>query len=52
MRVLQCDGPMFNQVWAEQFGEHRLARSAIESPGFGRKGEDARFMVEVTAYRG
>jgi 2-iminobutanoate/2-iminopropanoate deaminase len=32
MGALQCDGPMFNQVWAEQFGEHRLARSAIESP--------------------
>jgi 2-iminobutanoate/2-iminopropanoate deaminase len=52
MRALQRDRPMFNQVWAEQFGEHQPARSAIESPDFGRKGEDARFMVEVTAYRG
>jgi 2-iminobutanoate/2-iminopropanoate deaminase len=52
MRALQRDRPMFNQVWAEQFGQHQPARSAIESPGFGRTGEDARFMVEVTAYRG
>lgn len=52
MRALQRDRPIFNQVWAEQFGEHRPARSAIESPDFGRKGENARFMIEVTAYRG
>jgi 2-iminobutanoate/2-iminopropanoate deaminase len=52
MRALQLDRPVFNQVWAEQFGEHRPARTAIESPDFGRTGEDARFMVDVIAYRG
>jgi 2-iminobutanoate/2-iminopropanoate deaminase len=52
MRALQRDRPVFNQVWAEQFVEHRPARSAIESPDFGRTGEDARFMVDVIAYRG
>jgi 2-iminobutanoate/2-iminopropanoate deaminase len=51
MRNLQQDRPVFNQVWAERFGEHRPARSAIESPAFGRAGEDARFMIEVAAYR-
>jgi hypothetical protein len=34
------------------FGEHRPARSAIEAADFGRKGENARFMVEVVAFRG
>lgn len=52
MRALQRDRPMFNQVWAERFGEHRPARSAIEATDFGRKGENARFMVEAVAYRG
>ena len=52
MRGLQRDRPVFNQVWAERFGEHRPARSAIESTDFGRPGENARFMIEVTAYRG
>ena len=52
MRDLQRDRPVFNQVWAERFGDHRPARSAIESPAFGRPGENARFMIEVTAYRG
>ncbi len=52
MRDLQRDRPVFNQVWAQQFGEHRPARSAIEASDFGRKGENARFMVEVTAFRG
>ena len=52
MRALQRDRPVFNKVWAEQFGEHRPARSAIEASDFGRAGENARFMVEVTAYRG
>jgi 2-iminobutanoate/2-iminopropanoate deaminase len=50
MRALQRDRPVFNEVWAEQFGDHRPARSAIESPDFGRKGENARFMVEATAF--
>ncbi len=52
MRALQRDRPVFNQVWAERFGDHRPARSAIEASDFGRKGESARFMVEVVAYRG
>lgn len=50
MRALQDDRPVFNQVWAERFGEHRPARSAIEASDFGRAGENARFMVEVVAY--
>ena len=32
MRELQRDRPVFNQVWAERFGDHRPARSAIQSP--------------------
>ena len=49
MRELQRDRPLFNQVWAEHFGEHRPARSAVQAADFGRPGENARFMVEVTA---
>ena len=52
MLDLQRDQPVFNQVWAERFGDHRPARSAIQAPDFGRKGENARFMIEVTAYHG
>lgn len=52
MRALQRDRPLFNQVWVEHFGEHRPARAAIEASDFGRPDENARFMVEVTAYRG
>ena len=52
MRALQDDRPVFNQVWAERFGEHRPARSAIEATDFGRSGENARFMIEVVAHRG
>ncbi len=52
MRALQRDRPVFNQVWAERFGDHRPARSAIESSDFGRRGENARYLIEVTAYRG
>jgi 2-iminobutanoate/2-iminopropanoate deaminase len=52
MRELQRDRPAFNKVWAERFGEHRPARSAIQSDQFGRKGENARYMIEATAYRG
>jgi 2-iminobutanoate/2-iminopropanoate deaminase len=52
MRNLQRDRPVFNEVWAQWFGEHRPARSAIESSAFGRPGENARFMVGVAAYRG
>ena len=52
MKNLQRDRPVFNEVWAERFGDHRPARSAIESAAFGRPGENARFMIEATAYRG
>ncbi len=52
MRDLQRDRPAFNKVWAERFGDHRPARSAIQSAEFGRKGENARIMIEVTAFRG
>jgi 2-iminobutanoate/2-iminopropanoate deaminase len=52
MRHLQRDRPVFNEVWAQRFGEHRPARSAIESADFGRPGENARFMIEAAAYRG
>ncbi|MCW2703839.1 MAG: Endoribonuclease [Blastococcus sp.] len=52
MRNLQQDRPVFNEVWAQRFGKHRPARSAIESAAFGRPGENARFMIEVAAYRG
>ncbi len=52
MRHLEQDRPIFNEVWAQRFGEHRPARSAIESSDFGRPGENARFMIEVAAYRG
>ena len=52
MRDLQRDRPTFNEVWEARFGAHRPARSAIQSAEFGRPGENARFMIEVTAYRG
>ena len=52
MRNLQRDRPVFNEVWSERFGDHRPARSAIESSAFGRPGENARFLIEVAAYRG
>ena len=52
MRDLQRDRPAFNQVWAERFGDHRPARSAIQSDQFGRQGENARYMIEATAFRG
>ena len=52
MRHLQRDRPTFNAVWTERFGEHRPARSAIEASDFGRPGENARFVVEVVAFRG
>lgn len=52
MRDLYRDRPVFNEVWAERFGDHRPARMAVESPAFGRPGENARYMIEVAAYRG
>ena len=52
MRDLQHDRPVFDEVWVERFGELRPVRATIQSPAFGRWGEQARFMVEVAAYRG
>jgi len=52
MRDLQRDRPIFNTVWAEWFGEHRPARSAIQAGDFGRVGENARYLIEVAAFRG
>ena len=52
MRHLQRDRPAFNEVWVRRFGDHRPARSAIESSDFGRPGENARYMVEASAFRG
>ncbi len=52
MRDLQRDRPTFNTVWAERFGEHRPARSAVQAGDFGRAGENARYMIEVAAFRG
>jgi 2-iminobutanoate/2-iminopropanoate deaminase len=52
MRDLQRDRPVFNKVWAQRFGAHRPARSAIQAPDFGRPGENARFMIEVAAFHG
>jgi 2-iminobutanoate/2-iminopropanoate deaminase len=51
MKDLQRDRPVFNQVWAEHFGDHRPARSAVGVADFGRAGEGARYMLEVTARR-
>ena len=52
MRDLYGDRPVFNEVWAQRFGAHRPARSAIQSPDFGRPGENARYMIEVAAFHG
>ena len=52
MRALQRDRPVFNEVWAERFGEHRPARSGDRGGGLRARGENARFMVEAVAYRG
>jgi 2-iminobutanoate/2-iminopropanoate deaminase len=52
LRHLRRDRPVFNEVWAEYFGEHRPARSAVEVGDLGRPGEDTRYMVEVVARHG
>ena len=52
MRDLQADRQTLNKVWVARFGEHRPGRSAIQSAAFGRSGESARYMLEVTAHRG
>jgi 2-iminobutanoate/2-iminopropanoate deaminase len=51
MRNLQRDRPVFNEVWRTRFGDHRPARSAVESPDFGRPRETVRYMMEVVARR-
>jgi hypothetical protein len=50
MKHLQRDRPAFNTAWRKAFGGHRPARSAVEVTDFGRPGESARYMVEVTAH--
>jgi 2-iminobutanoate/2-iminopropanoate deaminase len=51
MKHLQRDRPAFNEVWRENFGEHRPARSAVQAGDFGRPREAVRYMVEVVAHR-
>ena len=51
MRDLQRDRPAFNKAWVRHLGDHRPARSAVEVSDFGRPGEGARYMLEVTAHR-
>jgi len=50
MKHLQRDRPAFNEVWAERFGEHRPARSAVQAGDFGRPRETVRYMMEVVAH--
>jgi 2-iminobutanoate/2-iminopropanoate deaminase len=50
MTHLQRDRPAFNDVWKQQFGPHRPARSAVQVSDFGRPGENARYMIEVVAH--
>ena len=52
MRDIRRDRPIFNEVFRDWFGGHRPARSAIESTDFGRTGENAKFLIEVTAFTG
>jgi 2-iminobutanoate/2-iminopropanoate deaminase len=51
MKQLQRDRPAFNEVWAERFGDHRPARSAVQAGDFGRPRETVRYMMEVVAHR-
>ena len=50
MKQLQRDRPTFNEVWAERFGDHRPARSAVQAEDFGRPRETVRYMMEVVAH--
>ena len=50
MKQLQRDRPAFNEVWAERFGEHRPARSAVQAGDFGRPRETVRYMMEAVAH--
>jgi hypothetical protein len=38
---LQRDRPIFNEAWAEQFGEHRSVPSAVRVGDFGRARDNA-----------
>jgi 2-iminobutanoate/2-iminopropanoate deaminase len=49
LRDLQRDRPALNAAWVRAFGDHRPARSAVGVSDFGRPGERARYMLEVTA---
>ena len=51
MKQLQRDRPIFNEVWAERFGDHRPARCAVQAGDFGRPRETVRYMMEVVAQR-
>jgi 2-iminobutanoate/2-iminopropanoate deaminase len=51
MKQLQRDRPAFNEIWAQRFGEHRPARSAVQAADFGRPRETVRYMMEVVAHR-
>jgi 2-iminobutanoate/2-iminopropanoate deaminase len=51
MKQLQRDRPDFNAVWADRFGDHRPARSAVQAGDFGRPRDEVRYMVEVVAHR-
>jgi 2-iminobutanoate/2-iminopropanoate deaminase len=50
MRQLRRDRPVFNEVWAEYFGDHTPARSAVEAADFGRPRDNVRYMVEAVAH--
>jgi 2-iminobutanoate/2-iminopropanoate deaminase len=50
MKELQRDRPTLNEVWAERFGDHRPARSAVQAGDFGRPRETVRYMMEVVAH--
>jgi 2-iminobutanoate/2-iminopropanoate deaminase len=50
MKHLQRDRPVFNEVWKEQFGDHRPARSAVQVGDFGRPRDEVRYMVEAVAH--
>ena len=52
MRDLQRDRPVFNQVWARAVRRPPAVAFGDRSLGFRAPGENARFMIEVTAYRG
>jgi 2-iminobutanoate/2-iminopropanoate deaminase len=50
MKQLRRDRPVFNEVWAEQFGAHRPARCAVQAGDFGRARDNVRYMMEIVAH--